>query len=107
MKKLPFFFVSTSQNYCVLLHNPNLFAEGLNSHFLKTINDIKENKTQSYGFGSVFLTQSEYNNYIRETIHGKELESKVLDELFKDNEVSNVLEIKKVDRKFTLIQGEL
>lgn len=109
-KKLPFFFVSTSQNYCVLLHNPNLFAEGLNSHFLKTVNDIKENKTQNYGFGSIFLTQSEYNNYVRETLHGKDLESKILDELFKVDEqpkTNSLPEIRKVDRKFTLIQGEL
>jgi hypothetical protein len=100
MKKLPFFYVSTSVNYCVLLHDPKLFIQGLNNHLLKTINDIKENKTQNYGFGSIFLTLSEYNNFIRETIHGK---VEKLEPLFQEETIPT----SNVKREFTLIQGEV
>jgi hypothetical protein len=107
MKKIPFFYVSTSVNYAVLLNDPNLFIQGLNSHLVKTFNDVKENKTQNYAFGSIFLTESEYNNFIRETIHGK---VEKLDRLFQEDTIPEAVinniqsDIKRV---FTLIQGEL
>ena len=106
MKKIPFFYVSTSVNYVVLLNDPNLFIQGLNSHLIKTINDAKENKTQNYAFGSIFLTESEYNNFIRETIH-KKIEK--LDHLFQEDTIPEAIinHIKSdVKRVFTLIQGE-
>lgn len=108
-KKLHFFYISTSHSYCVLVHNPQYFAQFLTNHYQKTVMDIESNKTQNYGFGSIFLTHSEYNNYVRETLHKRELEGGIVDQLFgmKEADYKGEEPIKKVERKFTLIQGEL